>query len=143
LKLNILVTDQPGEQFYMLEIFEEYYDIDPFTGDTTIYEYLPGFYRTSPILENSGDYDSRAFFTDQLFQNGTIKIDVALYYYPGSSQLRARVTSLSKGLFLFYKSINLYAQATGNPFAQPVQVYSNVDNGYGIFGGAHAVDVRW
>lgn len=144
LKLNIRVTDQPGEQFYMLEIFEEYYDIDPFTGDTTVYEYLPGFYRTSPILDNSGDYDSRAFFTDQLFQGASIKIDIALYYNPSDGgRLKARVTSLSKSLYLFYKSIDLYGQANGNPFAQPVQVYSNIENGYGVFGGFNAVWVEW
>ncbi|MBK6525335.1 MAG: DUF4249 family protein [Crocinitomicaceae bacterium] len=28
-----------------------------------------------------------------------------------------------------------YQETAGDPFAQPVQVYSNVENGFGIFGG--------
>ena len=35
----------------------------------------------------------------------------------------------------FAKSFNMYQRANGNPFATPVQVYSNVNNGMGIFAG--------
>jgi hypothetical protein len=143
LRFSFTVTDQPGEQFYMLEIYNESYYLD-WNNDTIWYEYLEGFYRTSPVLENSGDYDSKAFFTDQLFEGGSQRIDVVLYYYPEyGNKLRARLTSLSKDLYLFYKSASLYEQATGNPFAQPVQVYSNINQGYGVFGGYDAIWVAW
>ena len=42
----------------------------------------------------------------------------------------------SKEDYFKYKlSLEKYQETAGDPFAQPVQVYSNVENGFGIFGG--------
>lgn len=45
------------------------------------------------------------------------------------------VQKLSKELFNYLKYLNLYDFYHGNPFSEPVQVYSNVKNGIGIFAG--------
>jgi hypothetical protein len=42
---------------------------------------------------------------------------------------------LSEDYFKFVKSYNLNAGSGGDPFAQPGNVYENVDNGHGIFAG--------
>jgi hypothetical protein len=48
--------------------------------------------------------------------------------------------------YYFRKSLNLQARNKGNPFAEPVRVYSNVKNGFGIFAGystsRHSIDVE-
>jgi hypothetical protein len=43
--------------------------------------------------------------------------------------------SLSEDYFKYKLSLEKYQETAGDPFAQPVQVYSNVENGFGIFGG--------
>jgi Domain of unknown function (DUF4249) len=35
--------------------------------------------------------------------------------------------------YRYYKSQELYADAQGNPFAEPITVYTNIREGYGIF----------
>ena len=46
-----------------------------------------------------------------------------------------RLVNTSEAYFNYLKSFNMYQRASGNPFATPVQVYSNVENGMGIFAG--------
>jgi hypothetical protein len=45
------------------------------------------------------------------------------------------LVNTSEAYFNYLKSFNMYQRASGNPFATPVQVYSNVENGMGIFAG--------
>lgn len=49
-----------------------------------------------------------------------------------SSTVQVKVASMSKEAFNYYRSIELYKQNT-NQF-EPVSIYSNVENGLGIFG---------
>ena len=44
--------------------------------------------------------------------------------------------NISKSYYYYRTSLELYKDASRNPFAQPVQVFSNINNGFGIFAGA-------
>ena len=46
-----------------------------------------------------------------------------------------RLVNTSEAYFNYLKSFNMYQNTINNPFATPVQVYSNVNNGMGIFAG--------
>ena len=46
-----------------------------------------------------------------------------------------RLVNTSEAYFNYLKSFNMYQRAINNPFATPVQVYSNVNDGMGIFAG--------
>ena len=46
-----------------------------------------------------------------------------------------RLVNTSEAYFNYLKSFNIYQRAINNPFATPVQVYSNVNDGMGIFAG--------
>ena len=46
-----------------------------------------------------------------------------------------RLVNTSEEYFNYLKSFNMYQRTINNPFATPVQVYSNVNNGMGIFAG--------
>lgn len=48
--------------------------------------------------------------------------------------VRVEVLSLSAELFQYQRSAELARYQLDNPFAEPVQIYSNIENGYGIFG---------
>jgi len=45
-----------------------------------------------------------------------------------------KVSALSEEMYLFYKSYAAYDNANGNPFAEPVVLYSNMSNNMGCFG---------
>lgn len=51
-------------------------------------------------------------------------------YYKVNINLR----SIPKELYLYYTSAEAFYWNDGNPFSEPIQVYSNVDNGVGVFG---------
>ncbi|MCI5491108.1 MAG: DUF4249 domain-containing protein, partial [Prevotellaceae bacterium] len=42
--------------------------------------------------------------------------------------------SISKDLYLYLKSMQIYERRTDDVFASPVSIYTNVRNGWGIFG---------
>jgi len=47
----------------------------------------------------------------------------------------ATLSSVSEDYYKYNVTLAKYEQTQGDPFAQPVQVYSNIENGFGIFGG--------
>jgi hypothetical protein len=49
-------------------------------------------------------------------------------------EYRVKVSALSEEMYLFYKSYSAYENANGNPFAEPVVLYSNMSNNMGCFG---------
>lgn len=88
-------------------------------------------------LENNG-----ILFTDDLF-NGTTKV---LSIYVNSKSLDSNVLSgggviypslelrhVSEDYYRFYKSKEKSYYNEGNPFAEPSNIYTNMQNGYGIF----------
>jgi Domain of unknown function (DUF4249) len=56
-------------------------------------------------------------------------------YMTPQYQLRVRVLTLSKPCFDFVTSYQKQKLNANNPFAEPTQVYSNIDGGLGIFAG--------
>jgi hypothetical protein len=112
--------------------------------DSTFFDFSIPILVDDPTFENYGSnrWDENGIFTDFSFdgQNKTIDIAInsgeydgkldALYYF------EVRLYNITEAAYLYNKSYNLYQNASGNPFAQPVQVYSNVTNGFGIFAGS-------
>ncbi|MDA9946183.1 DUF4249 domain-containing protein [Schleiferiaceae bacterium] len=60
---------------------------------------------------------------------GINPIDFAMLH-----EYRVKVSALSEEMYLFYKSYSAYENANGNPFAEPVVLYSNMSNNMGCFG---------
>ena len=48
-------------------------------------------------------------------------------------ELDFTITTISEEMGNYYKSNNLYYESEYNPFSEPVNVYSNIHNGYGLF----------
>ena len=150
LELDVSIND-PQEE-------ENYYYLKVHVGLNT----LDGNYQTkrlnvlvnNPIFENSepNKWDNKGIFTDFLFngENTTIKTAIKLpiivndvsYNLNDLDYLEIRLQNLTKAKYLYNKSYDLYQNASGSPFAQPVQVYSNVNGGFGIFAGSKRIDFR-
>ena len=41
---------------------------------------------------------------------------------------------VSEAFYKYYLSSNIQEQVGGSPFAEPVQIYNNIENGFGVFG---------
>ena len=48
-------------------------------------------------------------------------------------KLIVRLANMSKDSYLYLRSLQQYMQARDNPFAEPVVVFDNIENGHGIF----------
>jgi hypothetical protein len=96
----------------------------------------------------NGEKFSREFlFTDETFNGQTIDFTGTVDRHEGDepgSFYAIKLINLSEDLFKYKLSYRKYKDAQGNPFAEPVQVYSNITDGYGIFAGANEyVDTIW
>ncbi len=118
------------------EIEREYYrwDTQELVKDT--------FLRLTPlVIENSAKDARTSIFSDVLF-NGkqyTLKSKIRISTSEGSGYRLLKATVIlintSEEYFNYLNSSNLQKNTDGDLFAQPVQVYSNIKNGLGIFGG--------
>ena len=123
------------------------------------------FNSDDPVLKNlynnfgqdvidAGPNNNYAIFTDDYFQGKEYSLQFQVfngyngggygYNDPRNATLSSgiiyqryiiHVQKLSKEFFNYLKYLNLYDFYHGNPFSEPVQVYSNVKNGIGIFAG--------
>lgn len=83
------------------------------------------------VSENGIDADLQLSFASTAFLGAPLEED---YEY------RISVKTLSDEGFNYYRSLSSYQTAQGNPFSEPVVIYSNVSGGYGVFALSRTVD---
>ncbi len=144
--ISITFTDPINFQnFYRIEIEVGLLYEDDF-GNMEYFEFPASMILEDPVFENYGGGPViQGLFTDNSFDGEEktieIQIDNIVKEFDKDDQLEIdHITlllyNITEPTYLFSKSYQVYESASGNPFAQPVQVYSNVNNGFGIFGGA-------
>ena len=149
-QLSITLTD-PSRigNLYELKFYVLIYYPDTLDGKLIYYPTTQEVYAYSRNNDFfNSDYSSELIFTDELFDGKTYTALVNYYnefkddggdstqitdYL--SSYLVTELRSLSTDYFAFKSSYSRYQFSTGDPFAQPVQVYDNIDGGFGIFAG--------
>ncbi|MEM1134991.1 MAG: DUF4249 domain-containing protein [Bacteroidota bacterium] len=143
---EITFTDNPNEQdFY---IFQLYFsagfpqDICDSTGvyvrtDTVFFFNNARLSSPDPSVINP-DNDSNEFsknfllLNDVLFNGQNFKLNFKAEIFSNSDELIFELKHISEDYYRYLLSIENYNFSDGNPFAEPVQVYSNVENGFGI-----------
>lgn len=91
-----------------------------------------------PVLEKAHRYANHYLFDDRLFNGKKMTLDVDFNIYSTAGMVEKyyiELTSLTKEAFLYRRTINEYSLSRNDPFAEPVMIYSNIENGYGIFAG--------
>lgn len=139
-KATVTFRDPAEENYYFMTINEDRRDTIPLDSvNYIVYE------SSSPVyLTNIGGGDEEHFvnggylISDEFF-NGKDQT-VSLYFgeylmRDSSNQLTLNFQTLSEDYFKYLKTYNLQQMTSGNPFAEPARVYSNISNGLGIFGG--------
>ena len=88
-------------------------------------------------FEDEGVEEDAPYFKDTLFDGGTHEIELTsdLGGDPDPSGTHLQVLYISEAYYEYLKSARLHHDTLDNPFAEPLNVYSNVENGYGIFAG--------
>lgn len=150
--VKITVDDPAGEEnFYEIKLFTYFEDsIFAYFGaneeDKIFLEVVPitsmVYYSSSEDLSAElGTEAEQSVFSDVLF-DGESKVFRLNYLYgdlgrssSANNKLVVEVIAVSKDYYRYKTSVESQSFSDGDPFSEPVFVYSNVENGYGIFAG--------
>ena len=124
---------------------DNYYSITAYYKDTMYFDDSSSYevYNTQLGLSSEDVYIDDAsewgevIFSDELFngQKVSVKVNVNIWDYKPGMKLYWTLKNHSEDYYMYKKTFNVYQSVRGNPFAEPVQVFSNIENGYGIFAG--------
>ncbi len=151
--LRFAIEDPPGANYYRFEIFQ----ID---SDNTVlnYDHLVGFRSLDPSLRHSYrevenleqndeidfDFFGYAFFSDALFDGTLHTMEIALNLDPaeaGERRFMIILSTLSYEFFMHQKTLEQHqdqSASSGTGYSSevyPIPVYTNIKNGFGVFGG--------
>ena len=146
-KVEMDLKDLPGDNYYEVQLYistwEPNYDYEK---DSTWYRQVIYELYAYPESILVSEYQERFLFSDELFKDTDYTITFEIenyfnYYYddgisepPGDSYIFYQVRNCTEAYYNYYNSAALYSWNDGNPFAEPVHVYTNIENGFGIFG---------
>lgn len=135
MSIKLEIQDPPGEtNYYQIRMFAFF--------DSELYEGSFSTQDPSIIADNAADesftesFYTAPFFKDTLFDGQTHAIELSgNYNAPERTSFRVQVLHVSETYYEYLRSAKLHESTLDNPFAEPLSVYSNVENGYGIFAG--------
>jgi hypothetical protein len=103
------------------------------------------FFSEDPLLNWNPEKDTYCIFNDNSIDGSSYIIDID--YIPNyEKHIDIKLYSITEEAYLYYKSINkqkrkddfpIEGVELNIPISEPVQVYSNITNGLGIFSGAN------
>ena len=133
---------------------KNYYAVQVFTYDTMFLNFPPGpgdtliiarmLYTYSEDPNSTGSSYSGVMMNDELIngQSYSLKINFSSNELMPNSKITAVLQSVSKELFLYTTTLSNQQNNQGNPFSEPVRVYSNINKGLGIFAGFSSSTVK-
>lgn len=164
-ELMIQFTDPPtANDYYIVELTSAYELAGSGQGDTFRFMYDYGCIKSSdpaidavanrdPLLSDDCLPNKDLLITDALF-NGSMRqvvLKIPRFYAdmfvdssggsPVTTYPQVKLKHVGEDYVRYIRSYKKAAENSGNPFAEPVNVFTNVKNGYGLFS-LMAVDVR-
>jgi len=150
-KINLTFQDNPEKEYYLVRVNGTFWEKkkDSITGkiDSILVRRPMNFFSQNASVTNLNskiDYNSISF-TDDLFNGNKYTFDILLsnYYFTdifGKEDIVQTIyislSRISKEYYWYETSYQAYLNASeGKFFSQPVQVYTNIENGLGIFAG--------
>lgn len=121
-----------------LETVEDRFD---FETDQIISKLYPHPYIKSDNPELNSQVisiDEGLLVKDVLFNGREWEVGILMEYYYSPyhyPEIRAVVRSISEDYYNYLATKKLQDETSGDPFAQPVGVFNNISNGFGIFAG--------
>jgi Domain of unknown function (DUF4249) len=150
--IEFQILDDGNENYYAIEVWAS-------KADGSIPFSRQAFYSDNKILEENivvtqsgetnSDYhaytpDRGVFFSNTKFtgRGASFKVFVDDAFAPPVDQLHVRVLRLSRELYNFTTTYQKQLVNQSNPFSEPAQVFSNIQNGSGIFAGYSVADMQ-
>lgn len=132
-EVSFTFSDIPGQDnFYRLNLY--YYD--------NVRQSFEAYDLSSDIFidAQANRTDDGYIFGDESFNGSSITIsaEVPFGFIDNSAPYKfyVKLEALNRDLSLYEQSRELYRQSAGGLFTEPVDLYSNVNGGLGIFGGS-------
>jgi hypothetical protein len=122
--VNLVVNDIPNEINYVAFFYETTLSYAP-SSNTLIL--------TDPIISTSSTYvtDEKINKTKYIETNSANFLSLTKIL---TALVDVSVLNCSRDFYLYNKSVQESAGIGSNPFTDPVQVYTNIQNGFGCFG---------
>lgn len=167
--LRFSIEDPPGENYYRLELFQAGPEGGAIRNDTLfipsavedVFNYRRVIFRSEDpafrfhygevgSLEQSDEVDfnfpGRAVFSDDLFDGTSRDIEISFQPYDWTdfdTRFTIILSTLSTEIFSYLHTLDRHGADVGYYASEvfPVAVYTNIKNGYGVFGG-YVRDVR-
>ena len=146
-KISITFQDSPDPDFYMIRIVGGFW-VETYDSlgmpDSSLIPYPMWVFSQSPAVENSNPNNMQPtiIFKDELFNSTQYTIDLLVeeYVFGGEKEnikdIYISISKISEEYYWYEKSYLAYVSSQNNQFfSQPVQVYTNIENGLGIFAG--------
>jgi hypothetical protein len=137
LQIDIKFRDTPDEiNYYKLSAEMQQTYTHPVTQVTQIRRGPIDLESDDPIFAEAA-YRPILILNDALFSGKEISLRVkSNYSYLNEGDvLFVYLQTLSKDLYDYETTYSLQQETSGNPIAQPVSVYNNINDGFGIFAG--------
>lgn len=159
LNFTLNLNDAPGDDYYFISFGLPVYRFDNNTvGD---------FYGFNPIEISKYNIDGQTYldegiiFTDEAFASNQVEFSgkgkvlksansfsTVSYFTPvefdslylDTSKVIVRFEKLSYDTYLFYTSHASYLETLYDDYAEPTLIYSNIENGLGVFGGINILE---
>ena len=145
--IDITINDNANETNYYSLIIESNvtttWEIEPGVIETNTYQITNWICTNDINVEGAADVtgdicSQELLFSDKSFNGTQYIFKITDYFDENTDFMIVSLRSMSEDLFKYRVTYKNYEENNGNPFGEPVQVYSNVEDGYGIFSGYSA-----
>ncbi|MCD4794886.1 MAG: DUF4249 domain-containing protein [Bacteroidales bacterium] len=141
--------------FLALSLIQPLYEYDEYGLPTFVgYEEINEYFNTNdPAFRDNNEFTLDGMFgsvfTDELFNGTQYTVNISTGHFfddydrklDGEEYLiKVKLLTVTEDIYRYITSYNLNQKTKYDPFAQPVQIYSNIENGLGLFSG-YTMDV--
>jgi hypothetical protein len=143
---DITIHDKPGQHYYEINIeqftFKPVFDFGEFIKFEAALANAEIFSESLVIP----DHMNKILFSDELFEGGSFTINITFRitnteYYREEYGLEKesfailKLASVTEDYYTYHNEASLQRSIDNDPLAEPVPIYSNIQNGFGILGG--------
>jgi hypothetical protein len=140
--LKVTLKEDGSEKNYyelFMDLENEFYNYE--TEQVVFSRHRLQLISEDPAIQNDNDaYSNTVVFNDLLFNGKEAELTFRI---PGSGisrhgMITITLRTLSEDGYNYLRTAHLQNETSGDPFAQPINVYNNIQNGFGIFAGYSA-----
>jgi len=135
--ITFKIVDAPNEQnFYLLQLFAKN------SNDEYRMVYLDAF---NTVFDGSGLCYSCLLFNDTTFNGEEVELTIEHFLEPDNDVVSFKLLlyATTQDYFKYDTTIRIAEYAQDNPFVEPVIIYNNIRNGYGIFSLLNKTEVEF